>query len=178
MKKKQTAPLSPGNRVFFREFYEQYKDFLFYIAGNYANSPSQREDLVQDALVRLITNADTLRGLTHGQKAKYIQLTVKAVWLDRQEPHRLEDLLALDQAMLEACRGPEAATVAGEAVQALREGISPRDWMALEGKYLLGYSHRELGELLDVDPHTLRSLVSRARKRAKKLLEAMEKEDA
>ena len=175
MTKKHPTPLSPDNRSFMREFYEQYKDFLFYIAGNYADTPGNREDLVQDALVRLMRNADTLRGLTHGQIAKYIQLTVKAVWIDQEKSPQREELLLLDEAMVESMVTPEE-TAARASVQALRKEMSCRDWMVLEGKYILGYSYEELSKLLAVEPHTLRAVVSRARKRAKKLLEDLEKE--
>ena len=176
-KKRQRKPMNPGNRQFFQEFYDQYKDFLFYMAGQYARTSVEREDIVQEALVRLIQNSDTLQTLTHGQRVKYIQLTVKTLWLDQQKVREKEDLLFLDQAILEACRDPEPVTAAGEAVKNLRKTMSPRDWMALEGKYLLGYSHEELASLLDMDPHSLRTTVSRARKRARKILEELEKEE-
>ena len=176
-KKRQPHPLDPGNRTFFQDFYEQYKDFLFYMASQYAATRSEREDLAQEALVRLIRNTDTLRTLTHAQRVKYIQLTVKALWLDQRRSRDPEDLLFLDQAMTEASRDPEPATAAGEAVNQLRQAMRPRDWMALEGKYLLGYTHEELADLLDMDPNTLRSAVSRARKRARKILEDLEKEE-
>ena len=90
-KKRQRKPMNPGNRQFFQEFYDQYKDFLFYMSGQYARTSVEREDIVQEALVRLIQNSDTLQTLTHGQRVKYIQLTVKTLWLDQQKVREKEE---------------------------------------------------------------------------------------
>ena len=182
MKKKQTPiPLSRGNREFFRDFYERYKHFLLYIAGFYTEKRSDREDLVQEALLRLMKNGDTLRELTHEQTAKYIELTVKTAYLDQEQRRCRENLLVLDQAALEAIQeqllreGPEFSQ--SSAIADLRAGMSRRDWLALEGKYILGYTHEELGQLLGIDTNTMRSIVSRARKRARQLLEELDKEE-
>jgi RNA polymerase sigma-70 factor (ECF subfamily) len=178
MRKKQTPiPLSRGNREFFRDFYERYKHFLLYIAGFYTDKRSEREDLVQEALLRLMKNGDTLRELTHEQTVKYIELTVKTVYLDQEQKRCKAKLLSLDEAALEALvtEGPQAES--GMLIEELRCGMSNRDWLALEGKYILGYSHEELGQLLGMNADSMRSMVSRARKRAKKLLDEMDKEE-
>ena len=46
--------------------------------------------------------------------------------------------------------------------------------MALEGQYILGYSHEELGQLLDISEESMRSLLYRARKRAIRILKEQE----
>ena len=180
-KKKPPIPLTRKNREFFREFYEKYKHFLLYIAGVYTDKRSEREDLVQEALLRLMKNGDTLRELTHEQTVKYIELTVKAAYLDQEQRRCRENLLVLDQAALEAIQEQllQEGTDMSQSmvIENLRTGMSRRDWLALEGKYILGYTHEELGQLLGIDPDNMRSIVSRARKRARKLLEELDKEE-
>lgn len=181
MKKKRKAiPITYRNREFFQIFYEQYKDFLFYIAARYANDPAEREDLIQESLVRLLKNADALRGLGRGQRAKYIELTVKTAFLDMERARCAEKLLVLDQDAIEVLlareRQGEPDVSASLAVETLKASMTERDWLALEGKYILGYSHEELSGILGVTPENMRSLVSRARKRARKILHDMDQE--
>ena len=173
-KKKPPIPLSRSSREYFRIFYEHYKLFLFYIAGQYTEKRVEQEDLVQEALLRLMKHTDILQALSQAQTAKYIALTVKAVYLDQQQHRCREKLLFLDQAALQEellLRHPESAV---DTVAQLRADLSQREWLALEGKYILGYSHEELSRLLGVSKENMRSIVSRARQRAKQILEDLE----
>ena len=96
-KKKPTIALSRSSREFFRTFYESYKLFLFYIAGKYTDKRMEQEDLVQETLLRLMKHTDILQELSQAQTAKYIDLTVKTVYLDQQQRRCREKLLLLDQ---------------------------------------------------------------------------------
>ena len=78
-------PLSKEDKVFFQQFYEQYKNFLFYIARQYAPEPSDCEDIVQDSLLRLMANVSSLKKLNSGASAKYIALTVRTAYLDAEK---------------------------------------------------------------------------------------------
>lgn len=87
--------------------------------------------------------------------------------------------MLLDQAAMESLQEQilrERQESAGDMVEQLRSDLSQREWLALEGKYILGYSHEELSELLGVSKENMRSIVSRARKRARRILEAFEEE--
>lgn len=52
----------------------------------------------------------------------------------------------------------------------LKQELPYRDWLVLEGKYMLGYSHEELGELLGVSTDSVRMILYRARERARIIL--------
>ena len=177
-RKNKILPLTRSSRKFFQHFYEQYKNFLVYIADRFAESLEDREDLVQEALIRLMRNAEVLQNLDRPQTAKYIELTVKTAYLDMEKSRCKENLLLLDRTAIEALldlksfghSNPEA----DEAVGKLKKGLSRREWLALEGKYILGYSHKELGQLLDISEEGMRSLLYRARKRAIRILQEQE----
>lgn len=178
-KKKPPIVLSQSSRVFFQAFYERYKLFLLYIASRYTDKRVEQEDLVQEALLRLMKHADILQELSQAQTAKYIDLTVKTVYLDLQQRRCREKLLLLDQAAMESLQEQllmERQEPASDMVEQLRADLSQREWLALEGKYILGYSHEELSELLGVSKENMRSIVSRARKRARRILEEFEEE--
>lgn len=175
-KKKKPIPLSSRSQVFFQDFYEAHKDFLLYTVCRYADEPQQQEDLFQDTLVRLLKNAEILQQLNPGQTAKYIALTVKTAYLDIERRRCEEKLILLDEAALEARLQRTETREISETVAALRSDMSARDWTVLEGKYIMGYSDEELSAVLGIAPDSIRSLLSRAKKRARKILGEIDRE--
>lgn len=177
MPKNKIIPLTRRNRKFFLSFYDQYKNFLIYLADKFADNPDDREDLVQEALSRLMRNVVILRQLNRSQTAKYIELTVKTAYLDMEKYLCRERLLVLDHAAMEAIldlkdyeeREPDVLE-AKMSVGRLRKDLTQREWLALEGKYILGYSNQELCLLLDMSADALRGLLYRAKKKAAGIL--------
>jgi len=171
--KHRAKPLCPEDKIFFQNFYEEYKSFLFYIAKQYAPDLTDCEDIVQDSVLRLMGNVSSLKGLTSGATAKYIALTVRTTYLDmaKRKSRQQEiptDTNVLEQAFMEdpLMHGEPAV----EELQSLKESLSSRDWLVLEGKYLLGYSQEELGALIGVTPDSIRMILHRARTKARNIL--------
>ena len=182
-KKNKILPLTQSNRKFFQIFYESYINFLIYIADKYAETPEDRQDLVQESWARLLKNVSVLRKLDRGRTAKYIELTVKTAYLDQEQQRCREKMLLLDPQTLETLLdlksyGQEESAAVGEAVATLKKRLTRRQWLLLEGKYILGYSHRELSRAFGVDENSIRSMVFRAKKEAMDILrETAEEED-
>lgn len=181
-RKKRTAPLTSEDKAFFQKFYEEYKGFLFYIARQYAPSQEDCEDLVQDTILRLLGNLDSLRPLDRNRAAKYIALTVKSAFLDREKRRYSNPEIALDDALLEALQEREDPLIARDMetnirmeLAELRQSLSARDWLILEGKYILGYTQEELADLIGVTPDSVRMIVCRARTKARSILLAEQK---
>lgn len=137
----------------------------------YGNNQPDREDLVHDALLRLMKNVPVLRTLEPNALAGYLYLTVRSVWMDsrRREQPLTEDILERL-----ASRDPEEANLAKWDVAALKEKLPERDWFLLHAKYVTGYSDAEIGGILGCAPGSVRTLLTRARKRAKAILESKE----
>ena len=110
------------------------------------------------------------------QTAKYIELTVKTSYLDIEQRKCKEKLILLDEAALEAMLRQTDTDSASEAVDTLRADLRDRDWAVLEGKYILGYSDQELSSIFGISANSMRSLLSRARRRARKILSITHKE--
>lgn len=173
---KKTGP-DKADEEFFLGFYEQYKRFLYCMATRYAHTASEQEDLVHDAIVRLLRNVQTLRALNSSKLATYVALTVKTSFLDRERKKNGVTEVPLDDDLFALSDFPDSDTVmsAYMEVEKLRASLSPRDWLVLEGKYILGYSQEELGNLLGIAPDSVRMSLTRARENARKLLRADEK---
>ena len=55
-------------------------------------------------------------------------------------------------------------------ILALKQSLPPRDWVVLEGRYILGYSYEELAQQLGLTQENIRMIVSRAKEKARRLL--------
>ena len=173
--KQQKIPISAEGKVFFQNFYEEYKSFLYYIANKYAQTPADCEDIVQDAAIRLMCNLSSIRDLNKFKTAKYVALTVRSAWLDLIKKRHDSQEIPLNEALLEymleqdplLSREPSDSKL--EVIH-LKQSLSPREWMILEGKYLLGYDQEELSKLVGVAPDSIRMTLSRARAKARSIL--------
>lgn len=170
------APLSAAEKEFFQKFYETYKGFIFYIAKRYTASPADCEDVVQDSTIRLLCNVKVLMELNHPKTVKYIALTVKSVFLDHQKKALAAKETDLDDEKLAALLEKTSIHADAEQEQSklevyqLKQSLSERDWLVLEGKYILGYSQDELSELIGVSPDSIRMILHRAKKNARDIL--------
>lgn len=162
-----------ANRRFMLEFYEQYRGFLFHTAWKYTQSKSDCDDLIQDAMVRLLRNADTLRELSHNQRCVYIHLTVRSIYADRVKSPRVLEFPVSDQEMerLGSERGLQDDWVdAAWDIEILRGRLPEKDWHLLELKYIAGLSDAEIASEVGCTPASVRTLLLRVRSRAKELL--------
>ena len=166
--------------------YDRYKAFLFQKAAHYTDNPQAREDIVQNAVLRLMRNEDKLRALDSPALTTYIALTVRSAALNyfRDEQRDSLDALPLNETLELGCVSWDSSAQytleeqmllghRDEEVRAAIARLSERDQIALVGKYFLELDNRMLAELLGVTPGTLRTVLCRARGR---VLEELKKE--
>lgn len=177
MSQKQVfTPLSAEQTEFFHQFYEEYKGFIFYIANRYTANPTDCEDIVQDSVIRLLCNTNVLMTLNHPKTVKYIALTVKSAFLDHERRILASKEIELDEEKLAVLL--EKGSLHSNADHAqrkldlcqLKQALSQRDWLVLEGKYILGYSQDELSKMIGVSPDSIRMILHRARNHARDIL--------
>ena len=151
--------------------YERYSSYLFFVAGKFAESQSDREDLVHDALLRLMKNLPVLQTLEHKALAGYLYLTVRSVWLDRKNREQV-----LTEDILEHLAGqdPEDGYLAKWDAATLKQKLPKRDWFLLRSKYIIGCTNAEIGGIMGCAPASVRTMLARARRRAKAVLEGKE----
>lgn len=177
-KRKKHSPLGQEDNAFFQSFYDEYKSYIYFTVCKFSADPTEREDMVQDATLRLINNVSTLRQLNRYTTLKYIVLTIKSVYIDGEKRKMKDNVIYLNEQDLEALlieqyitQDAEQKVNANMVVAKLREELPARDWLVLEGKYLLELSQEEIGSLIGVAPDSVRMVLHRAREKARKILE-------
>jgi len=174
-----SAVQDPDDREFMLWLYEEFKYLMFSTAHKYASQPDVVEDIVQEGLLRLIPRVGLLRGMERCTLASYIVTTIKNISInqlkayDRVKAHTTEysedaanscdtTMLSMDDLM-----------ILSEENAQLREiwpMLSDEQRFILEGKYILGYSDKEMAEQLRCKPSSIRMKLTRARRNALALL--------
>lgn len=135
-----------NDKLFFEHFYEQHKQFLYYVARQRCHNGDDVQEVVQESWVRLLKHISALKEINERKTPKYIALTVRAVYIDLEVIDRKAK------------------------ISRLKEGLSARDWFVLEGKYILGDTDAELAKQLDVAPDSIRMILTRAKSNARAIL--------
>lgn len=175
-----TASASPSDRAFLRQLYLDYHRLMYATAAVYVQSPEDRQDIVQSALVKLVQNVSTLRALDSPALAAYIRIVVRnsAIDFSRRQAREAEHLWYSEQdadefavsdipTMDERLENRELGTSLRRAL----EQLSDTDQRLLTGKYLLGETDSELAEAVGCSVDSVRMKLTRARRRAMKYME-------
>ena len=165
---KENHRATDSDRTFIQGIYQEFCRLMFFTAQKYLSAPLQQEEVVQESLSKLIEKVDTLRTLQPAVLASYIVATVRntAISLLRAQARQgqVVNLETLDEE-------PTSQESMDEAL-ILQEELAPLRAirLLLEGKYLLEYSSAELGERLGCQSASVRMKLTRARRRALKLM--------
>lgn len=175
--KTKIIPIEDRDQVFIQKLYQDHKGLMIYTASKYTDNPSDREDIVQEALLRLMKNISVLRNIPCCNLKRYIVLTVRSVFLDMQKKRSAEVVLSLEEEKLEAVLRRELLQEDGISelsakldVWRLKKELPEREWVLLEGKYMRELPDELLGQMIGVSGDSVRMLLSRARKKAKDIL--------
>lgn len=169
----------PDDRAFMIALYQRYARLMEETARRYVFKPEEREDVVQDSLVKLIQNIEKIRALPRCTLPSYIVSTIRNTAYDhlrstgRQNAHQAEWNDDDASAILSAEPPLEEMLYLSEKKDALSQiwpKLSETDQILLKGKYLLGYSDQTLGQLLHCKPGSVRMKLTRARRRALQLI--------
>lgn len=180
LKMKNDAIICPSQYEFFLEFYEKYKKMIYHFARQCEPKCSDIDDLVQDVVVRLMNYIPNLMKISDSPNrvAHYIALTVKSVYVDRLRASQTEHCVVLPVEMLEAIYEDDPnrlerpdSNVAQWDVALLKKKLPKRDWDILSGKYIMGYSDKELAVQCGCSQDSIRMALTRARRNARKLLD-------
>ena len=172
-RKREINRLTAEERTFMETLYENHKKTMYYVALRECHDHHLANDLMQDCLVNLINNISTIRKLDCCKIDAYIVITIRRLYINYLKKESKVTLLPIEE--------PSVATEASERVaetelgkadikldlEMLLEQLSARDRLLLQSKYLLGMTDEELAAAFDCTSHSIRSLLSRARKRAK-----------
>lgn len=168
------------------EIYFRYKRLMFATAGKFTANMANQEDIVQDALVRLIKILTAGGTPPHRVSAGYIVCIVRSVSIDflrrqQRESERHADIEDEHLAALTKTDGnPEDLLLPSDSAQRLRglwPQLPPEDRLLLEGKYILELTDRDLADMLKCKPDSIRMKLTRARRRAIRLLSERDQDE-
>jgi RNA polymerase sigma-70 factor (ECF subfamily) len=173
------TPKAPNNQRAIEEVYNKYKRLMFATARKYTEDIANQEDIVQTSLERLLKKFANIDPLKCCISAEYIVYTVRSVSIDflrkqdREAGHciyvedeKLEEIAKTD-GMLDDLR---SISESAEILHTLWPRLPAEDRILLEGKYILGQTDKELASILKCESSSIRMKLTRARRRAMKLL--------
>ncbi len=167
----------PDDRAFFLDLYQQYKNLMFWAVKQTVDDIDAQNDIVQDAIVKLIRKIETLRTLKPSSLKAYIVMTVRHEAINRQKKAMREQPVeneALAQMKAYSLDGLVRIMDQKALLAKLWQSLSENDRLLLEGKYILELSNEELAQTLGCKPDSVRMLLSRAKRNACAAVERLE----
>lgn len=169
-------PVEESDRIFFENLYKKYNRLMFSTANRYCSKLCDCEDIVQDSVVNLCSKVKLLRNLPSYALPSYICYTVKNTAISHYR-HQLvieKHLSSLDGEMEAQIIPPLDYVLLSD----LKVGLSKvwarlpeRDQELLFRKYVFGESTAELANVFHCREDNIRMRLTRARRRAAKLIE-------
>lgn len=141
------------------EYKQRYPELIKY-AMSCCHDAQLAQDLVQEAFLRALQNAQSFEDLGSRQRRAWLFRTLKNLFYDRcrrvEVERRHEQLLAH--------WGEEDAAFQGVELEHILTALSPEDRLLFYRHYVEGYTAAELAIQTGQAPGTVRSRLSRARK--------------
>lgn len=156
-----------GEKQAYREFYELYSKAMFNISLRMLNNTEEAEDLLQEAFVIAFEHVGEISSDTGF--GGYLKKIVINRCIDRIRKRKL-DLLSLDEARyVEEETADEALDYNIEVLMTCIREL-PQGFQLVINLYLFEeYSHKEIGEALNISEGTSKSQYNRARKKLAEL---------
>lgn len=181
-----TSTFSSDNELSDKEFmvhlYTKYENLLFYTAQKYISERGSIEDVVQESLVKLHEKIRTIKPMPEIVLASYIRSTVrntainilKSTGYEEDRQISTENIIdVMDEHALPLDTLMQISRYR-ELLSKIWPELSKEEQFLLEGKYILGYSDRELSTELCCQPSSVRMKLTRARRHALSILASRE----
>lgn len=161
-------------RDFMEALYLNYKRLMLRTAGQYFPGQEDREDIVHDAMLRLLRHARKLEAMETDRVPGYIVFTVRSVAVDLLRKRNRTPESTLEDERPDDGEAPVLDRIIFEEtlekLRAVWPGLSPEEQLLLEGKYIWNCTDGELAEALGCQTSSVRMKLTRARRRALKAM--------
>lgn len=181
-----TSTFSSDNELSDKEFmvhlYTKYENLLFYTAQKYISERGSVEDVVQESLVKLHEKIRTIKPMPEIVLASYIRSTVRNTAINILKSTGYEEYRQISTENIIDVMDEHALSLDTlmqisryrELLSKIWPELSKEEQFLLEGKYILGYSDRELSTELCCQPSSVRMKLTRARRHALSILASRE----
>ena len=167
----------PGDREFMERFYLEHERLMYATVRKWLDDSEAAKDIVQESVLRLIPKISFLRQQERCVNASYVVSTVRNTTINYlRRRSRAEDRCA----SLEEGEEPAVPQVSLDELVLLTEQrerlarvwvrLTEEEQLLLEGKYILGYEDGELAGMLGCKKDSVRMKLTRARRRALRLM--------
>lgn len=186
MGRKTGRPVTQEDMDFVWTVYQKHRGIIYKTAYESRATQTDVDEIVNESILILAENAGRLRALAERPLAVYVAAVVRSAALMMARSARREESRC--GALPEERGGAIGADIEEDFIErearvqrlafleeALGE-LSPEDCEALTMKYIKGLSDGEIAERLDLRPGTLRVRLTRARRRAREIIERKEAE--
>ena len=158
-----------------KEVYEQYYGLMFHIARGYCSQRSDAEDIVHDAIVKMIKHLACIDTKDPNRTRAFCATVVKYTALDRLKAKE-NHVISIEDFQEEPTHAKDFAIDKDTYADLVREirALSDPYRIVLTLKYVNDMTDREISELLGVSEKTVSVRLSRGRQKLRKALEEAE----
>lgn len=162
---------SPEDRELMTDFYEMYNATMYREARKHLDNSEDVEDIVYEALTKIIDKMDIFRELKPLQQLQYAITTVRNlsyILLKRNNHFTFipYDSLEFDIPLNEDL-GPESTVernIVSSSIRKIWDALEFEDKILLEQKYVLFWKDNEIAEPLNIQPQSVRMRLTRAKR--------------
>jgi len=161
-----------SSREFMIRLYENCVARMYLEAGKYLSEKADVEDVVSDAVVKLVEKVDLLRQLDESKRLPYAITTVRHMafrHLRRKNRLVLTDFDAMDALLPTAdAESADDRVLKAQRNARLRElfaSVSTEDRLLLEEKYVLLWPDEEIAKAFGIQPNSVRMRLTRTKRR-------------
>lgn len=172
-------------RRFITQIYLDYRKLMYAVAMEIVRDSGIAEDMISASLIEMMEQIDALQKINCCNLTSYVASIVRNNSLDyirKRDRRQTKFFLPKDEDALNQAASPEnveEAFLLRAEIAELRaaiERLSPEERMLLTMKYLDGMGDREIAGVLGVAKDSVRTYLSRARRRLRKIMEGKEHE--
>ena len=149
------------------ELYEDHYKELVAFGTRMSGNKEIAEDLVQETFVRALMNTEVVEDLSPSKRRAWLFRTFKNLFFDRYRRAILEN---------EYKQNWQPEHLEDHGIQEIEnvmllQSINPQDRAIFQLRYFDGYTAEEISKMMNLPPGTIRSRLSRCRKKLKQNLD-------
>lgn len=178
MKSRANDGTHVDDQVFAVQLYQQYKDFCWSRANHYACYGYEATDLTQDCWERILKHLEIVKTLSHAKKCVYFDTTLFNLMCTWKTKHKKASLVSYEELEERSLLPRSYNTVSLDpasdvhlTLMQLKDGLTDQEWLLLTERYLGRYTKEELAAQMGCQTNSLRTRMSRAMAKARKILE-------
>ena len=151
-----------GGRRFQEGLYNQYGSTMFSICLRYASDYYQAEDMLQEGFIKVFNNLKNFRneGSFEGW-LKRIFVNTAIEWLRKNKV--MNEMQVIEKVSLHIVQEDCFSQLAADDLMKLIQSLSPGYRTVFNLYSIEGYSHKEIGQMMNINEGTSKSQLARAR---------------